>query len=793
MGRTSKFLFPIPGRRHASKDPDPSTPKSSSGRSTHSTTSNLSKAQRILGTESELNIDSPRSDAPSWAYPSSRSSGISISISESTRSTRSTTETGSFSGSNVDHWDHDSAAPRRVKPQLHEKASSTLLGQDYGEYNGAPTDASSISRRMRHEGSDSTLKSYYDRQKSPLAVSQQTSESSARDLALRKGHLQITRSPLLQVESSDPYEREFSDSKFKNPEVSRDNSAKKKPNRLDLSLFFPRSRHKVTAESSHANTAAEAPNGPGSRKKLSKRNSKESLKSQASNRFSQTTNKNRQTTDTLGQVYDRYGQLPIKSHAMGQIPESRVSDQRSGSSRNPKSNPPKPLSVPSRNQHESNLEERSAYDLHKLGNPNMSPGDSNNSFSWKNLRSNMPPNHPWESSSAASMSSRNTKTSRHTNTSAFSSTDLKQSSVLSLSSDSEDESDIEPIRTPASSSYERPSRDLHNDFPKPPRNHHQVPEQPLPPTPRKPTPRKGAAQAPSFLSIPEASLPNPRISGPWSPPDLSHQRESVSRHTSEKKSRRNSKKTNPLASAQSSIQATNHLESARSSMQMENLASAQSSMQPTPPLSPSSVVFRGIERNDSVSGRYMAVTKQEEQLLEALRQKRARMKESIIQEHEARSPPRIPSRTTSSRSENSVRTVRNPDGSSNKGHILLYLDTPGSHTPRNPELSNSEHSGHGSDDDFATPRSSWAPQKHPQRFDSISSKRSTLRSSAQSRGGAALRLSAVGAEDGFQQESDSKKRGVSVAVRFADEDKQSNDGGFLFDENEEDNEVVWGM
>ena len=772
MGRTSKFLFPIPGRRHASRDPEPQTPKSSSGRSTNSNASNLSKAQRILGTESELNIDSPHSDVPSWAYPSSRSSGISISISESTRSTKSTTETGSFSGSNVDKWDYESAAPQGMKAQLREKASSTILGQEYVGHGGASTDASSINRRMRHEGSDSTLKSYYDRQKSPLSVSQQTSESSARDLALRKGHPQIPRSPLLQVESVDPYEQQFLNPSFKNAEGPQDIGSKKKPSRLDLTMLFPRSRQKTAVEVTHRNVAADSTNAPGSRKKLTKRNSKESLTSQASTRASQNT-RNRQTTDTLGQVYDRYEQLPVRSHAVGRKQESRVPDQRSHSSRNEKGNQPQPVSTPSRKPREKNIDERSPYDLQKYGAPYASPADSNSSFSWKNLRANMPPNHPWETSSAASMSSRNTKASRHTNTSALSNTDLQQSSVLSLSSDSEDDSD-EPATTPASSSYEKPSRDLHDNFPKPPGSHYQVPD---PSRTRNQPSRKGAAQAPPFLSIPESSLPNPRISGPWSPPEISHQRESVSRHPSERKDRRNSKKIDPMASARSSLQSLDHL------------ASARSSMQPTPPLSPSSVVFRGIERNDTVSGRYMAVTKQEEQLLEALRQKRARMKESIILEHEAKSPPRIPSRTTSKRSETSVRTIRNPDGSSNKGHILLYLDTPESDVKPDPE-----YLDYVSDEDFVTPRSSWVqPQREVQRFDSVSSKRSTLKGMPPHIGGA-LRLSAVGAETGFQEQvSDSRKRGTSVAVRFADEGRKPNDSAFLFDELEEENEPVWGM
>ena len=62
----------------------------------------------------------------------------------------------------------------------------------------------------------------------------------------------------------------------------------------------------------------------------------------------------------------------------------------------------------------------------------------------------------------------------------------------------------------------------------------------------------------------------------------------------------------------------------------------------TPLLSPTSVEFR---QSSSLSSRFMVVTKQEEALLEALRQKQARMREKIFEEHvTAESLPRIPER-----------------------------------------------------------------------------------------------------------------------------------------------------
>ncbi|KAF8866755.1 hypothetical protein BDZ45DRAFT_574694, partial [Acephala macrosclerotiorum] len=180
MGRTSKFSFPIPGRKHTSTTGKEELPAKSSSSARGN---NLSKAQRILGTDNDLNIDSPiRDDDHPWKYPGSRSSGMSISISESTQSTN---ESGSIHEHQTDQWDRESGVfPRN--PRLYRKASSTLLGQRIGD--DGLTSTSSVSGRLRSEDSSSTLKSYYDRQKSPLSISQQTSASSARDLALRKGY-----------------------------------------------------------------------------------------------------------------------------------------------------------------------------------------------------------------------------------------------------------------------------------------------------------------------------------------------------------------------------------------------------------------------------------------------------------------------------------------------------------------------------------------------------------------------------------------------------------------------------
>lgn len=78
-------------------------------------------------------------------------------------------------------------------PELNLKASSVLLHE---EFNINGDNASSLrSRRLKMYGSNSTLNSYYDAQKTPLAISQQTSDSSRRDFALRKGSPVVVKPP----------------------------------------------------------------------------------------------------------------------------------------------------------------------------------------------------------------------------------------------------------------------------------------------------------------------------------------------------------------------------------------------------------------------------------------------------------------------------------------------------------------------------------------------------------------------------------------------------------------------
>ncbi|KAL2435284.1 hypothetical protein ABEF95_015169 [Exophiala dermatitidis] len=167
MGSSQKFRLPSSLRREKTRHQPQSQPQDrlSDGKD--------SKAQHILGlTETALNT----------------ARNESISSSATTRLPRlsfsdATTELGSATA--------PLESPERTQ-DLHLKASSVLLHE---EYHITANRANSIrSSRLRPSGSSSTLNSYYDPQKSPLSISQQTSESSRRDFALRKGSPIVVRS-----------------------------------------------------------------------------------------------------------------------------------------------------------------------------------------------------------------------------------------------------------------------------------------------------------------------------------------------------------------------------------------------------------------------------------------------------------------------------------------------------------------------------------------------------------------------------------------------------------------------
>ncbi|KAK3350337.1 hypothetical protein B0T25DRAFT_483268 [Lasiosphaeria hispida] len=197
MGHSSKFTFPLPGRRSKPAPPPIIT------------AAPLTKAQKILGTGG-INTDSPTLSPDGKWWDARSNSGISVAVSETTAS-----HAEGRPGLGSAHDNRSAGSPRRQWDESEIIPRETNLLPPTGLGHDGVTDASSLRRRQ----SSSTITSYYDKSKLPLSISQQTSNS-----AMAKG-LPTKAQALLDMDG-------HSESKPK----------KKKPARLDLSALLPRSR-----------------------------------------------------------------------------------------------------------------------------------------------------------------------------------------------------------------------------------------------------------------------------------------------------------------------------------------------------------------------------------------------------------------------------------------------------------------------------------------------------------------------------------------------------------------------
>ncbi|KAL8829460.1 MAG: hypothetical protein Q9191_002001 [Dirinaria sp. TL-2023a] len=235
MARTFKFSFPLPRRKSSSdKQFSPQSQQTCSDEANEfPLTSPGAKADEILGTSSPTITGLEQK--PPWTNsdrlprrPSFMSVTISVAGSDSVKGEDEVRSRTSTPG--------DNAQSRPPLPR--DPPSSPLLGHSYAAASEDRKSGSIMSSpRARYSPSSSSLQSYYDPAKSPLAVSQQTSASSARDMALRKG-LPTVSSPLARDESprTSPVEVDMRiDQECSEP-------AKRKPAYIDLSTLFPKPR-----------------------------------------------------------------------------------------------------------------------------------------------------------------------------------------------------------------------------------------------------------------------------------------------------------------------------------------------------------------------------------------------------------------------------------------------------------------------------------------------------------------------------------------------------------------------
>ncbi|KAE9983349.1 hypothetical protein BLS_004559 [Venturia inaequalis] len=142
-------------------------------------------------------------------------------------------------------FDEGNAVGRSTYTNIRQQASSDVLGnQHYGDRGtGKPSSviSSSSTWALTDFKSSSTLKSFYDPDKYPLPISQQTSESAIRDMALRKGKaIVIGKKPSKERKDEVVEEPAWDYSASTAGSRSTATTTAKRPPRLDLTRLFTR-------------------------------------------------------------------------------------------------------------------------------------------------------------------------------------------------------------------------------------------------------------------------------------------------------------------------------------------------------------------------------------------------------------------------------------------------------------------------------------------------------------------------------------------------------------------------
>ncbi|KAI9846250.1 MAG: hypothetical protein M1837_004239 [Sclerophora amabilis] len=355
-------------------------------------------------------------------------------------------------------------------------------------------------RRIPSSESISTLRSFYDRKRSPLAVSQQTSASSARDLALRKGCPPIAETNLDRTTTTPPVTT--APRSERDPHKGPQKLQKKKPRQLDFAKLFPKPRtartelisplgltHSPSSMSlaSDASLSA-ASDRSGFFRSLGRRKSERHGTPQgdrSGNRaFQQGPAPNSKAASVLGKAdrkpkgwldvdtrNDNSGEVRRERREGSQWPSferpppvTPSSDLHRRSSNRPKERSPEHaqiLNLPTNTNRvvSNDPTDPAPQSAQSLNSPPLTPRGSSHlsvdpspqtplGFSFPTNGSLHPLSSslgkpksscPWDRKSVYSASSRCTATSRKTSISAFSNADLRKDSVLSLSSSDEDD------------------------------------------------------------------------------------------------------------------------------------------------------------------------------------------------------------------------------------------------------------------------------------------------------------------------------------------------------------------
>lgn len=606
----------------------------------------MSKAQKILGVTA-LNIDAPRQ------WDDFSGSKVSVAATDASDAPTYASSARNQRGAGREWGDESEIVPRQFRN------------------NGAPTDeydddgVSDMTSILRKRQSSSTLHSWYDKSKQPLSISQQTSNS-----AMAKG-LPPKAQRMLDMDHA----------------LENSKSRRRKPSKLDLSHLIGRSRNKK-----NENQPWEGPilgpdqvvrspsvlsplSTPSLRGKLTKRPTKESLRSLHSETNRPATNRPEASRPATGDsnrrghghlnglpnLYEHYEQMSFRQVMDEELQEMEEPPEK------PKQMQPQPKQVhhpaPTAQHDEQIVSQYAKRHLPQTPQAILAskPGQSS------------------PTDCAASVSSRHTRTSKASKRTdrSFQESDLQEKSVLSLSSDSEEDEymelsskgaasvpeyahsdagssiDYRPATSRTSESADNSSRRLSrsskrasfattNNYLTIPNGHHRPPAV----SPRSSsvsgsstnTIQEGTAgQSPSRISSMSNSSANTTMTWQSKPGYGLQHAKAVTMHPAQGPSETttDSEPEKEVESSETEPEAELDILPARKYAPRNSTTTNPD--QPTPPLSPSSVDFYIRSAHSSVDGhgshnRVMAVTRQEEMLLAALRHKRQIMRETFLSE-----------------------------------------------------------------------------------------------------------------------------------------------------------------
>ncbi|RGP75675.1 hypothetical protein FLONG3_5652 [Fusarium longipes] len=602
----------------------------------------MSKAQKILGA-SAINIDNNFSSS-------------SLNLAAPAPETSKT-------------LNHGRASPAKHERGMREWGDESEIIPRQFRANGAPTDeydedAFDMASILRKRQSSSTLHSWYDKTKQPLSVTQQTSAS-----AMAKG-MPSKAERMLDMENS----------------IAEAKLRKKKPTKLDLSHLMGRRSKKseqqwdgpMLDQITRSPSILSPTSTPSLRGKLSRRPTKESLRSSPSETsLSKPGESNRRQPNHLNglpNLYEHYEQMSFRSIIDDELDEIDEEERALEKSKSKDSHQPKPV-IPRHSKPEQRIP----------------PGHHAEHIISQYAKRNLPqppqpitatkPDQSSLTDCAASVSSRHTRTSKASKrtTRSFQESDLQEKSVLSLSSDSEDDAytessskgqpsipeyatsdtgssiDFRPGTARTSSSADNSSKRLSRSSKQTtgsgnyltiPNGHHRNPVV---------TPRSSSLSGSSTNTIQEGTAgPTPS-------------RTSSLSNSSVNTSNTGHSKTNPnkIVALYPEPETPDYpdYEEDKEAEYSENepepeldflpamtyiphgSISTTTTDAPTPPLSPSSVDFYIRSAHSSIDGkdghnRFMAVTRQEEMLLSALRHKRQTMRSSVLSEMDEKVSPK---------------------------------------------------------------------------------------------------------------------------------------------------------